>query len=253
MYKVQPLSAQSRLVSKPRVKARSKARKASVASAVKPVIDTLENRQLFSGSVALVSGILKITGDPTSASNMQLNAGSNSTVYATNGQGGTGTFAMSSVKGVVFTGGSGNDTVYEATNVLIPTTINSGDGKDNIRTGGGVNVVNVGDGDSWVNARGSRDTVTVGDGNDTIIAGNSDTVIAGDGNDHVTGGDNVTVGNGNDVINTGTIGDIIVAGNGNNYINGGLGNDTMVVGTGIDTLYGGSGNNSMTIGNAKPA
>ena len=246
MYKVQSLSAPNRRNAN---KSR-RARVSNVSKAVRPVIDTLEARHLFS-SVTLSNGILTVTGNATVGSNLQVSMSSSSKINANDGHDLASNWALSSVKGIVIVGGSGADSIYEDSAVKIPTTIKSGDGNDSIRAGGGTNTIIIGNGNVWLNDRGVGGTITAGNGNDTLLATNTDTIVTGNGNSTITNGQKITVGNGNNSITSSVGADDIVVGNGKNYVNTGAGNDTIVAGTGVDTLYAGSGTNYVTIGNTK--
>ncbi len=218
--------------------------------------ELLEGRRLLSvsGSVTFNSstGILSITGDPTTGCQLTAYLSSNGT--AVNGSadnGHLGSEALSSVKGIDITGGSGGDYVYVDTALTVPVTINSGAGNDTIRGGGGHNTIIAGDGNDWIDALGDGDSVTAGNGNDTVLGGNgNDYIDAGNGNDSLVGSngnDTIICGNGNDSLEGDSGNDSLVAGSGHDTLAGGLGNDTLVAGTGTDTLEPDSGSNELIV------
>jgi hypothetical protein len=111
----------------------------------------------------------------------------------------------------------GNDNIGLYPSLTINTTVNAGNGADNVVLDSGNN------------------TATLGNGNDNVAAGNgNNTISAGNGND------NVAVGNGDNVVVTGNGQDYIVAGNGDNLIVAGLGQHTVLVGNGSNILIDGS-------------
>jgi hypothetical protein len=221
-------------------------------------LESLEGRQLMSaGTVALVDGVLEVTGNSTVASALSVQPTSSSDSYytANAGNGQLLTVPASSIKAVLITGGTGADTIYVDQSVTVPVTINGGGGNDGIRGGGGPNTISVPSGNAWVNARGSADYITAGNGNVTLLGGpGNDTMIAGNGNDSLNGGagnDSMVVGNGNDSVYGTTGNDTLVAGNGTDTLDGGAGNDSIVTGTGTDSVYPSIGTNTVVEGSAK--
>jgi PKD repeat protein len=217
--------------------------------------EPLEDRTLFN-SVTLTSGVLNIVGNTTTGCHLTaylVNSGKSIDASADNGN--AITVALSSVKQIKITGGSGSDYIFVDSGITLPVTISGGDGTDQVRGGAGVNTITEGNGNDWINIAGTSGIVTVGNGNSTILgAGTSDTIVAGGGNDSISGSsgnDSITVGNGNDTVNGNAGNDSIAAGNGNDSINGGLGNDKLTVGTGLSTVIPGSGTNYVVIGNTK--
>lgn len=229
-------------------------RRSPIVRAVGPVIDMLENRQLLS-AVTFSNGIVTVTGSTTAANHMQVGLStSGSELTANNGQGQLQTYDTSSVKGISIVGGSGNDYVYIDKAITVPATINSGDGNDIIRDGGGDNTIIAGNGNDFFLDQGST-ALNLGNGADTVWGNNfGETITAGNGKDVITEGSGnnvITAGDGNDNISTWSGNDTISVGNGASTISSGPGNDSIVTGTGSDTVTPGDGTNVVTEGSSK--
>ena len=111
----------------------------------------------------------------------------------------------------------GNDNVFVAPTLTIPTTVSAGNGNDNLLLGAGNN------------------SVTLGNGNDNVLAGNGNNIVTlGNGNDITL------VGNGNNILVEGKGNDNILAGSGDNLIVAGLGRHNVLVGNGNNILIDGS-------------
>jgi hypothetical protein len=128
----------------------------------------------------------------------------------------------------------GNDNVQLAPSLAINTTVNGGNGRDNINLGDGNNTVTLGNGNHHVQAGDGNNIVTLGNGNDDVHLGD--------------GANTVTVGNGNDNINVGDGNNIIVEGNGNDNIHAGDGDNLIVAGLGRHNVQAGNGNNILIDG-----
>jgi PKD domain/RTX calcium-binding nonapeptide repeat (4 copies) len=219
------------------------------------LLEPLENRRLLStSSLSLVNGVLTLQGDPTVGTRLTASI-VGSTIHAGADNGHIATYATSSVKSIIVNGGAGADYIYIDQGIKVPVTINGGNGADNVRDGGGTNVIYEGNGNDWILCRGTSNYVKAGNGNDTILGSPAnDTLIAGDGNDIIdgaAGNDSITAGNGNDSITGDAGNDTISTGNGTDTINGGLGNDHLSAGTGITTFVPGSGTNTIIVDNPK--
>ncbi len=95
----------------------------------------------------------------------------------------------------------------------------------------------------YVTLEGTFNTVIGSNKGDNITLGNSDDLLyAGSGTNTVTGG------SGNDTIVGGSGNDIIYAGSGNTTVSGGSGNESITGGSGNDIVYAGSGNTTLTGG-----
>ncbi len=221
------------------------------------ILETLESRQMMSGtplgSVTIDKGVVTITGDAQTPTNMTVSYADDGNLLAHAGR----TFkeySFSQVKQLVINGGAGSDYIYVDPNIDIPASISSGQGNDTIRTGGGNDTITAGNGDVLVYGKGGNNTITVGDGNDTLLGGgNNDVIHAGNGNDWIVGGGGsnfIVAGNGDDTIIGGGGNDSMTVGNGNDLLRGSLGNDSLTAGTGSDSLEGDSGNDTLVGGGA---
>jgi Ca2+-binding RTX toxin-like protein/methionine-rich copper-binding protein CopC len=164
-------------------------------------------------------------------------------------------------------------------------TLNGTAADEQIRTGGGTDVVAAGDGNDWVNCIVNADgsigyytyagsaTIDGGAGNDFLYgttgndvlkggidddylngSGGDDQLDGGAGSDTLYGGignDSLNGGDGNDKLYDQTSGnDTLLGGFGDDYLStyGSTGDDSLDGGAGSDTLYGGIGNDSLNGG-----
>ncbi len=231
--------------------------KTPIRLAVSAMFESLETRTFFN-SVSLVSGVLEIQGSATSGSSLTANlVNSGKSIDASADDGHAMTVALSSVKAISITGGSGNDYIFVDQGITVPVTINGGNGNDDVRGGGGSNTITEGNGNVWVSGRGSSNKITAGNGNDTLLgAAGNDTLIAGSGNDSLDGADGndvLTAGNGTDSLTGDSGNDTLTAGTGKDIVNGGLGNDSLYVGNGPSSVIPGSGTNYVSLGGSLPS
>lgn len=134
------------------------------------------------------------------------------------------TFSASSVTGIVFEGGAGNDDL--TCTVSTPMTANGGDGDDVLRGCSGPDFLVGGYGQDTIYGNGGADTIWG--------SGGSDFLYGGDGDDHVRGH------GGNDTMYGGNGRDWMDGGSGNDKLYGESGQDLLVtVGNGVDTITGG--------------
>ena len=189
-------------------------------------------------------------------------------------------YTAAEARRLIIDGGSGNDkitvaddVVYQKTNSGYEYSLNivGGDGDDEIKAGSGKdiiydnygsNVIDGGDGDNTMIAHGfdkdgvtvhkntvkggsGRDYIETGAGNDTIEAGEGgDVIYAGAGNDTVHGGggdDFINAGGGNDEVWGEDGNDVLFGLSGNDKLYGGAGYDTLASGDGDDIVDGGAG------------
>jgi Ca2+-binding RTX toxin-like protein len=183
------------------------------------------------------------------------------------------------VAGLVVNGDAGNDriTVQGGSSSLI-TTVNGGDGSDQLYGGTGINVLSGGAGNDYIDAGlGTDDVLSGGAGIDTlsfqslkgspVIIDMSHPNALGDLNVMVINGQGQRVSNGDVVSNdfenlvgtnfndtlTGNAGDNVIYGmDGDDIIYGGGGNDTLVAGNGGGGLFGGDGNDDLVLGHLTP-
>lgn len=133
----------------------------------------------------------------------------------------------------------GNDNVSIDANVMQPITIETGDGDDWVRAGGGYTRVFGGNGNDVVRLGSGMGYAEGNDGDDIIMGGPGDNVVYGNnGNDRLYAGAGprhkksyMDGGNGNDQL---------YAGNGHTVLQGGTGNDRLI-GHDQTTFYTGIG------------
>jgi Ca2+-binding RTX toxin-like protein len=156
-----------------------------------------------SGTIALVDGVLTVTGtenrDRVVLRQLRSSDGGRLAVLINNQR---QIFSLADVDSVFINTLGGNDFVVARRNVPLDLTIDGGDGNDVIRSGSG-----------------------------------NDNLTGGLGNDRINGG------RGNDVIDGGAGDDRLRGQSGHDTLNGGDDNDTLVGGGGDDLLDGGAGTN----------
>jgi len=174
-----------------------------------------------------------------------------------------------------FFGGPGNDSF---TFGIAGGVAQGNQGDDNLAALGGLATLYGGQGDDVLTANGANDFIQGNKGNDFINGGTHDTILGGQGDDFINRGNGILDGNlgndriigggllmgedGNDFISgTGTVGgfDTILGGNGDDQLDsttigavsgasmdGGEGNDTIEGGQAADTLVGGNGDDRLS-------
>lgn len=176
-------------------------------------LESLESRRLLSADLA--DGVLTIVGTkksdvievsvPTAGDHIgQLQVDVNGTLNH---------FNPAQVTSIRIQGLNGNDEITVASDIVIATWINGGNGNDTINGGGG---------DDTILGENGKDVVHGGEGDDEIFGGNGNDQLFGDGGD-----------------------DYIDGGNGKDSCNGGLDDDRVKGGKGKDLLDGGAGNNQL--------
>lgn len=153
------------------------------------------------------------------------------------------------------TTGKGNDTVIMFNPLTgvdpgAPNRVTTGDGNDNIKTGGGDDSVSAGEGNNTVDTASGNDNGSAGAGDDTITLGTgNDTFDTGAGTNSATGGDgtdSITGGGGADTFTGGAGTDTLSMGAGKNDASGNEDNDTITAGGDDDTLRGDGGDDTIT-------
>lgn len=172
-----------------------------------------------------LTGQLTITGDTNDnvvTTSLDITGQQLTVDVATQGQ---FLFDATSITLINFTGGNGNDTFDNQTDIPISAYGNAGN--DTITTGGGDDFVQGGPGLDSITATGGNNTLYGGDDDDEIWGGvGNDTIFGGRGNDTLVGGD----------------GDDLIGGDwGDDFLDGDLGNDDLRGYTGNDTLFGSFG------------
>lgn len=191
-------------------------------------------------------------------------------------------FDASTVKSVVVDSGDGDDSVDVSVN--LPTTINGGNGDDDLTGPDTGALLNGEAGNDRLAGGAGSDTLLGGGGNDSLTGGDGADLIDGEGgNDTIvglSGADTCYGGSGIDALdcsqitapltikldnaaNDGIAGekanvhsdieailggggnDLLIANSANTLLDGGLGNDTLWGGTGNDTLFGDVGNDEI--------
>jgi hypothetical protein len=175
----------------------------------------------FKGT-SLENGVLTVTG--TNASDniaLRLQAGQPGTLQVDLGDDGSAdfSFARAAVARIALDGGNSGDRlrIDESNGVFadtIPTTIDGGNGNDELFGGTGA------------------ETLLGGNGNDLLVGGGAGTLSGGNGDDTVAGGSGA---------------ETLLGGNGNDSIDGNKGNDVAFMGNGNDTFVWDPGDGSDTI------
>ncbi|MCA9220885.1 MAG: hypothetical protein KDA71_11190 [Planctomycetales bacterium] len=154
---------------------------------------------------------------------------------------------------LIATGGTADDTLVVAGNLLYPADFDGEEGNDYLA--GGVMGDNLlgGPGEDVILGNNGDDTMDGGTGDDELDGGSGDDLMmGGDGDDYMTGR------SGNDVMHGGAgidnmfgdVGNDVMFGDaGNDVMNGGGGNDAVLGGDDNDRLFGGAGNDFVFGGN----
>jgi len=195
--------------------------------------------------------------------NATLKGGQGSDTFSANAGSGMAVFNAAFING-----NSDADNLTFNSGLLSASTVQGGQGNDNITVGG------AGASSSLINGNKDADTLLInsavsvssvfgGQGNDTITqtaAATSSVVSGDDGNDAITtnaqsvAGSTLNGGAGNDTINAAAAtssveangddgNDVLTSNAGRDTLNGGAGNDTITGGAGADNLTGGTGIN----------
>ena len=186
--------------------------------------------------VTLINGVLKIVatnGNDT----LQINKVGNQ--YQIVGSFLTPTvirYSVSQVQSIEIDMLAGNDHVNINDSVKIPVTVRGGDGNDDIKGGGGNDLIYGGGGNDDIDAGSGNDVVYADAGNDEVKGGNgNDSLFGGDGDDELDGS------NGNDLLFGEAGSDELEGDDGNDILSGGSGNDELEGDAGFDFLIGGLG------------
>jgi len=130
-------------------------------------------------------------------------------------------------------------------------TVATGAGDDKITVDGHDATVDSGAGDDSISVTGTHASITSGDGHDSVVADEAyATINAGAGNNTVKAAANysqVTVGDGHNEITVGT-GATVVGGNGNDNVSGFGKNSSITLGNGRNTVKGSGNNDTVTVG-----
>jgi len=190
------------------------------------MIDPLERRSLLADAF-ITDGVLHVVGG-SGEDEIHIDLVANQYHLEV-----TGEFEQDFSKSIVtagfqLEGGGNNDKMYIGLEVLLPATLNGGDGGDILQSGGG------------------RATLIGDIGNDTLLmrGPNPNQAFGGDGDDILEGGpgkDQLTGGAGNDYMLGNGGRDLIDGGFGTNTLSGGSKNDTLSAGFGTDFLVGSAG------------
>ncbi len=137
-------------------------------------------------------------------------------------------FTAADVKSIDVEAGKGNDFVDVGGSakhpLAITSTINGGDGNDNLAGGNAADVINGNAGNDRINGRKGDDHLNGGDGNDRIGGGRGADVINGDaGNDRIDARDRAATdiidGGSNDPVTTKNPGDVAIIDKGDTILN----------------------------------
>jgi len=145
------------------------------------LFETLEGRRLLS-SATLSSGVLKITGNSSSANNLGVSVSGTSLVASHNGA--TQSFSASSVTRIEIAGGSSADKIWIKSDVTKPSVLRGNGGNDSLSGGGGRDTVYGGSGNDLAYGNANNDSLRGEDGEDTLYGGSGTDTLSGDaGND----------------------------------------------------------------------
>jgi Ca2+-binding RTX toxin-like protein len=145
------------------------------------LFETLEARRLLS-SATLSSGILKITGNSSSANNLGVSVSGTSLVASHNGA--TQSFSASSVNSIEIVGGSSADKIWIKSDVTKASILRGNGGNDSLSGGGGRDTIYGGTGHDLAYGNGNNDSLRGEDGDDTLYGGTGTDTLSGDlGND----------------------------------------------------------------------
>ena len=186
--------------------------------------------------VTLINGVLKIVA---TNGNDQLQINKVGNQYQIVGSFLTPTvirYSMSQVQSIEIDMLAGNDHVNINDSITVPMTIRGGEGHDDIKSGGGNDLIYGGAGNDDIDAGSGNDTVYADAGNDDVAGDNgNDTLYGGDGDDELEGD------NGNDLLFGEAGNDELEGDDGNDILSGGSGNDELEGDEGLDFLIGGFG------------
>ena len=146
------------------------------------LFETLEGRRLLS-SVALSSGVLKITGNSSSANTLGVSVSGTSLVATHNGA--TQSYSSSSVTRIEITGGSAADNVWITSDVTKPSILRGNGGNDTLSGGSGRDTVYAGSGNDVAYGNNNNDSLRGEDGEDTLYGGSGTDTLSGDGGNDV--------------------------------------------------------------------
>ncbi len=193
----------------------------SVTPAPTPSVTPVATPAVASVSGATVSGGVLHVGSSTYTGPQTITLGqANGVITVTQAGAATQTFSVSGIKSVSVVTGPGDDNIYLGS-LLLPATVNAGNGNNTIIGGAG------------------NETLTGGSGDDTILGG--------PGNNDISGGA------GNNILYGGTGNDILNGGPGSDWIYPGAYGVSLYNDTESDTINGGTGTEKLDLaGNADP-
>jgi Ca2+-binding RTX toxin-like protein len=204
-------------------------------------LESLEPRQLLSGTAKLVRDQVLITGS-NGANNIRItrNAHTPNLRYTVIIDGAYSNFFIRQVHSFKIVALGGNDRISVDSShgsLRALRMIDAGSGEDTVSCGGsGIDKVSGGDDDDVISTGADNDVVDAGAGDDTVSAGSgNDFVNGGIGNDSLIGGD------GNDTLLGGDGSDSLSGNSGGDSMDGGAGDDTLLGADGHDIMFGGSG------------
>ncbi len=189
-------------------------------------VDRLEDRSMPAVTLAVVNGVLRVTGTESNDSALIRQTGA----YAVSVVEGTNTRSFTGISGINADGRGGNDYFYFDSTPLgtneirlaMKTTMIGGAGNDTLVGGANIDYLDGGIGNDSLYGNSGSDNISSGDGNDLINAG--------------LGNDMVSAGNGDDKLYGSGGNDQLFGGAGRDYVDGGVGDDMLQGGTGFDTF-----------------
>ncbi|MGB7158062.1 MAG: PKD domain-containing protein [Tepidisphaeraceae bacterium] len=145
-------------------------------------VEPLEGRRLLS-SATLSGGVLKITGNSSSANTLGVWLSGSSTLVATHNNT-SQNFSAGSVSRIEFVGGSASDNIWLTDEITKPSIIKGNGGNDALSGGAGKDSIYGGSGNDQVWGNAGNDSLRGEDGSDTLWGDSgTDTLDGGAGND----------------------------------------------------------------------
>jgi hypothetical protein len=151
-------------------------------SKIADLFETLEGRRLLS-SVSLSSGVLKITGNSSSANNLGVSVSGSNLVASHNGA--TQSYSASSVSRIEIIGGSSADNIWIKPEVTVSSVLRGNGGNDSISGGSGRDTIWAGSGNDVAYGNSNNDSLRGEDGQDTLYGGSGTDTLSGDSGDDV--------------------------------------------------------------------
>jgi hypothetical protein len=172
----------------------------------RPVLESLERRDLLTSAILQANGLLAITGTDRNDTIMVRQINNRITV-----DGVSGNWSASQVRGISVNARGGDDMVLLNSErgqgqqaIAVPAVIDGGAGNDILVGGAARNLLAGGSGDDRIWGNSSHDVLVGGSGNDTLDGGSGNDVLLGQ-----AGADGLSGGTGNDTLQGGADSDVL--------------------------------------------